>query len=614
MTRLVSLREEILRKTEGTPDKDGAYLWAADLLQNAPLAPLPSFRLAVLRSFTIEPLIEVLKVKFFLEGFRLELFVSEFNQYEQEILSDESRLYRFKPQAIFLAVRLEEMVPRVFTEYAQLSGDEIRAIRSEVVQRVSGWLEQIGRCSSPGSVLLSNFMVPAIGSQGHYDTQTAAGQISVVRALNADLVGLKERFSHVTLFDLDLLASRIGKEQFCDPLQMYRMSNPYRLQAYALYGEHLLSHLRALQGHRRKCLVLDLDNTLWGGTIGEDGMSGVLLSDTYPGNCFKDFQRAVLQLSHRGILLAINSKNDPGEALELFRSHPDMVLKEKDFSSIRINWRDKADNLRDIAEELNVGLDALVFVDDSPAECERIRQACPEVRVVQLPAQKHLYRTAIENLGCFEQLTLTEEDRNRGRMYQAQAQRQGLASRCGTLEDFYASIRMRGLLHRNNRSHIPRIAQMTQKTNQFNLTARRCTEGEISQEMDRSWVYSLEIEDRFGDNGIVAAAVVTPDPGGREWVIGHFLMSCRVVMRTIEETLLAEISEDARSSGAERLVGRYAPSGKNQMVKEFYPQRNFSNRPTDLSGCAEYVFDLTGKERLKPSPWIQLTREAPIHR
>lgn len=614
MTASPELREKVLRMVRHAPDSDAAYLQAADLLQaeGHALERLPALRLAVLRSFTIEPLAEVLKVKLFLEGYRLELFLGEFNQVEQEILSPSSRLHRFKPEVIFLAVRLEELAPRLLAEYPRLSPQELRQAQDEILTRVSGWVERIGEYSS-SSVLLSNFLVPARGGQGICGTQTGEGHVSAVRALNAGLVRLRERFPALHLFDLEHLASRIGKDNFCDPLQMYRMSNPYRLGAYAAYGERILSHIGALRGQRRKCLVLDLDNTLWGGTVGEDGPGGVVLSDAYPGNCFKDFQKALLELSHRGILLAVNSKNNREEALEMFRSHPEMVLRVGDFSAMRINWEDKARNLREIALELNLGLDSLVFMDDSPAECERIRQACPEVLVVQLPGQKHLYRSTLEDLSCFEQLTLTEEDKARGKLYQERGRRQQLASECRTLEDFYASLEMRGALHKNNRLHIPRIAQMTQKTNQFNLTTRRWSEAEIARFMDQGAVYSLQIEDRFGDNGVVAVAVVTPRSDGREWAIDGFLMSCRVVMRTIEDTLLARVAEEAGAAGVRRLSGWYLPTPKNGMVKDFYPARGFEPRAADPSGGVEYVIELSGGAgELRPSPWIGLTREAEI--
>lgn len=564
MADLTGLREKVLRIVGPAPDDDGAYVQAADLLQDANLQSLPPLKLAILRSFTIEPLLEPLKVKTFLEDFHLETFLSEFNQVAQEVLSPDSNLYKFGPQAILLAVRLEEIGPNG-------------------VETISGWLEQISkRTNAP--VIVPNFPgnPPA----------------------NAQLQKLKDRFSQLSIFDLDGLASKFGKDRFLDPVQMARMSNPYRLNIYPAYADALMAQLKTLLGPRRKCLVLDLDNTLWEGILGEDGPAGVRM--------FTDFQKSLLELSEKGVLLAVNSKNNRDEALQLLRSHPGMVLKENHFSALRINWNDKADNLKEIARELNIGLDALVFADDSPAECERVRQACPEVLVVPLPSERERYRSVVENLGCFQQAALTAEDKNRTEMYQAQAERKKAADQSGSLEDFYASLQMKGTLWRNNRTQILRIAQMTQKTNQFNLTTRRHTEEEIGQLMERGSVYSLQVEDRFGDNGIIAVAVVVPSADGKEWMINNLLMSCRVVMRTIEETLLAEIAADAKEAGAKKLSGRYIPTPKNGMVKEFYPQRGFTAQPGGGQGT-HYLLELEGNPLPKPSPWVKLTRaEQPL--
>lgn len=601
----VAVREEIRRMIVGFPESDGAYVRAADLLDSVDVASLPGFRLAILRSFTIEPLVEVLKVKCFLEGVRVELFLSEFDQYQQELIDPTSRLYQFKPDVTFVAVRLEDLCPTLFNEYARLTPAERTGLRGELLQAIAGWIDCLGRHGA-GNVLLSNFLVPMEGAQGLYDTQVSDGQVSVIRALNAELVALRDRFPQLALFDLELLAGNVGKRTFCDPVQWYRMSNPYRLSAYPAYGEYLLRHLRALHGRQRKCLVLDLDDTLWGGMAGEEGMAGVTLSDTYPGNCFREFQQAILRLHDRGVILAVNSKNNPEDALEVIRHHPHMILREEHWSAIRINWKDKAENLYDIARELNLGLDALVFMDDSAAECERVRQACPEVLVVQLPKSWHAYRATVEGLSCFDQLSITAEDRLRGALYHGQAKRQALASQARTLEEFYTSLRMHGKMFRNESAHVPRIAQMTQKTNQFNLTTRRYQESEIVQFMRQGIVYSLQIQDQFGDNGIVATAIVAPRDEA-EWHIDTFLMSCRVIMRTIEECLLAQIVADARTQGAQRLVSRFVPTTKNRMVETFYGKRGFTVRARQGSGETAYVLDLAQGTLPHPSPWVTIT-------
>lgn len=608
-----ALTEQIRHLIERSSESDGAYVQAADLIGESAVASLPEVRLAILRSFTIEPLVEVLKVMGFLEGWSVQLFVSEFNQSQQEIVDPSSRLYQFKPDVTFVAVRLEELCPPLIQAYARLTLEERAGYQAEVLQTLASWIECLERHGA-GHVLVSNFLVPPEGAQGLYDTQTADGQVAIIRALNAGLVALRERFPQLHVFDLELLAGSVGKTKFLDPVQWYRMANPYRLSAYPAYGKYVLRHLKALLGRGRKCLVLDLDDTLWGGAIGEDGMTGVALSDTYPGNCFKEFQQALLQLFHRGILLAVNSKNNYDEGIAMIRSHPHMILREAHFSAVRINWNDKAENLVAIARELNLGLEALVVMDDSAVECARMREAYPEVLVIQLPSQPSGYCTLLDGLECFDQLTITAEDRARGQFYREQTKRHELAAQASTLEEFYASLQMRGTLYRNEPSQVPRIAQMTQKTNQFNLTTKRYTESQIAHAMQTGIVYSLQIEDRFGDNGVVAAAIVIPTEDGSEWVIENLLMSCRVLMRTIEDTLLAHIAEDGAAKGVPRLVGRYVPSGRNQIVKDFYRARGFASRACEGDGAHVYVFDVSRGSELRSSAWIRLTQEAALPR
>jgi FkbH-like protein len=599
------LKEKVTRIVDEAKSSDAAYIEASDLLEAASLQGLPPLQIAILRSFTIEPLIEVLRVKVFLEGYRLELFINEFNQYEQEILDSASRLYAFKADVVFIAVRLEELCPHFFHSFSSLGEKELEDLQGYILKKMLGWIEQM-REKNIRNIVLSNFLVPSALAQGLYDTQNVRGQVAWVRTLNQKLLELKERYSELTLLDVEHLAARVGKESFCDSLQFYRMSNPYSLSAYVPYGEFLLTHIRALLGRARKCLVLDLDDTLWGGLVGEEGVSGIILSDTFPGNTFKDFQKAVLNLYHRGVVLAINSKNNHEEAMTVIRSHPDMILREEHFSAIRINWNDKAENLSSIVQELKIGLDAFVFVDDSPVECARIRQAYPQVLVVQLPQQRHRYRETIERLSCFERLTITEEDRKRGQMYRQESQRTLAVSQAATLEEFYAELQMRGTLFRNDVSCIPRIAQMTQKINQFNLTTRRYAQADIERFMEQGTVYALGIEDRYGDNGVVAVAIVQPaqfDKG--TWVIDSFLMSCRVIMRTIEDTLLATIVQDARSSRVSKLVGFFVPSPRNKMVQNFYGHRGFTAGHGDSSE-KEYHLILENKDGPEPSKWIQL--------
>jgi FkbH-like protein len=325
----------------------------------------------------------------------------------------------------------------------------------------------------------------------------------------------------------------------------------------------------------RKCIVLDLDNSLWGGVVGEDGLEGLRLGQEGIGRAYVEFQMELLNLYRKGILLAVCSKNNPEDALAVIRRHPDMQLREENFAAIRINWEDKAANVRALAEELNIGLDSLVFIDDSPVERSRIRQAAPEVLVPDWPADPAEYKMALLRLSAshFYKLAITAEDTRRGDVYKAQAERRKLAESASSLEDFYRSLQMRAKIGLADSFTIPRIAQLSQKTNQFNLTTRRYTEAEIttlSHDPD-SAIWWLNLTDQFGPNGIVGVLILrrqSPDT----WLIDTFLLSCRVMGRTVEDAFLAVV---ARELGDVTLIGEFRPTSKNHPVRELYPRLGF---------------------------------------
>jgi FkbH-like protein len=342
--------------------------------------------------------------------------------------------------------------------------------------------------------------------------------------------------------------------------------------------------MRAVFGPPRKCLVLDLDGTLWGGTLGEEGLSGIKLGHTYPGNAFRRFQQMVLSLHRRGILLAIVSKNNDAEVADVFRAHPDMVLKTEHFSAMRINWRDKADNLLEIAEELNIGVDSLVFFDDSPAECARVRQLLPDVLTIQAPHDVLDYADAVVRSRAFERLTFTAEDRRRGAMYREQAERERAVPEATSLDAFLRGLRMAADIRPVDSFTLPRALELTQKTNQFNLTTRRYSARELAEAMnghDRA-AFSLRLTDRFGDNGIVGLAVVRGEIDTA--VIEALLLSCRIIGRGAETALLSFLAGWARKRCLRSLEGEYIPTPKNAPAADCYARHGFVQVGTTATG------------------------------
>lgn len=606
--RLQTLRE--LEQSLRAEPSLTAFLSVAGALGDLDLSDLPAkeLRLFLLRSATLEQVIPVLQAKAFLLGMRLKTAIGGFNQYQQEVLDPDSALYAHAPNVIILAVRLADLAPELVSDYPALTRDEAAAAAARVLRTMADLIRTM-RSRTTATVLVQNFEVPAFPAYGIFDAQMAGGQGEVIRDLNRSLQSICRESAGVYLIDYDGLTGRHGKQPWTD-LRLQHMAsiavNPQLLPALA---DEYLRYLIPAAGLTRKCLVLDMDNTLWGGIIGEDGMHGIALGADYPGNAFVAFQRAVLNLYRRGVILAVCSKNNPTDALEVLEQHPHTVLRKEHFAAMRINWVDKASNIRQLARELNIGLDSLVFLDDNPAEVAQVTQELPEVLAYRLPKEEpERYAEFLAGLPLFDVLTLTDEDRRRGEEYRQQSLRRELEESCTSLDDYYARLEMVARVSPAAEEIIPRIAQLTQKTNQFNLTTRRYTEQEIRANVAAgAWhVYALELDDRFGKNGWVAVGILRPAPGGEEVWIDTLLMSCRVMSRTVERTFVALLSDEARRLGCRRLMGEYIPTAKNPMVAGLYPSLGFE--PGAREGV--WVLDLQ-RQRVEPSPHIQVAWAVP---
>lgn len=343
------------------------------------------YRLAFLRSFTVEPLIPLLRTTAFTIGVDLDVHVGEFNAHAQELLDGESALYRFAPDAVILAVRTPDLAPELWRDAGALGGGDVEAVRRRVIGQFRQWLTAF-RSRSQAAVILHGLEQPVQPAAGVLDARAAQGQAETITQLNVELAGLAREFRGVYLLDYDALVARHGRLHWHDERRWLAVRLP-------IAGAHLLDLVREwmrflhpLTGRVAKALVVDLDNTLWGGVIGEDGMNGIRLGAEYPGAAFQELQRVMLDLHRRGVLLAICSKNNPDDAMEAIDRHPGMLVRREHFAAMRINWKDKAENLREIAGELNIGVDALAFIDDNPVERQQVRRALPDVAVIDLPA------------------------------------------------------------------------------------------------------------------------------------------------------------------------------------------------------------------------------------
>ena len=415
---------------------------------------------------------------------------------------------------------------------------------------------------------------PAIGI---LDWRDELGQTEMFAQINARLAAaVRTRYTNVYVVDEDRIQARSGKATATDPRLWLTARMPWSDGVLSGLAKEYLRYITPYAARNRKCIVLDLDNTLWGGVIGEDGLDGIQLGMDAPGNGFLAFQRELERLWRRGILLAISSKNNEEDVLPVFDQHDGMILRLSHFSTYRINWESKPNNIREIAKELNIGLDSLVFLDDSPVEQAKMRAELPQVLTPELPTDPAYFRNTLLDLDVFETLALTEEDRNRNQLYADQKARHEFETNAGSLDDYLAALEMVVDIEPANEQTLPRIAQLTNKTNQFNLTTRRYSEAQITDMLSGGCeVYSMRVIDRFGDNGLVGVGILKPIDV-QTWDLDTLLLSCRVMGRSIETAFIAFLADRVRQRGIRRLRAWYLPTAKNSPVKDCYRQHGFT--------------------------------------
>lgn len=569
-----------------------------------PHVRLTCSRVAVLRSFTIEPVVSIFRAAGLAAGLDLTIHVCPFNAYAPELLDPNSGLYAFQPDVAILAVQTRDVAPRLWDTWADLRDGEARAAVQEVVEAFRTWIETF-RVHSPAYLVVHGLETPAHPSHGLLDGHGECCQVEAIRQVNQEIRRIALQTSGVYYLDYDALIAQHGRLRWHDEQKWLTMRLPIAAANLAHLADEWLRFLHPLTGTVSKVLVTDLDNTLWGGVVGEDGTAGIQVGREYPGAAYLAVQRALRDLRHRGILLAVCSKNNASDALRVLDEHPEMLLRRDDFAAMRINWNDKSANLREIASELNVGTDALAFLDDSPVERSRVRAALPEVAVIELEEDPGTFARSLRQCARLDRLTLSSEDRDRHRMYVEQRERRQLANRAGSLEEFYRSLQQRVEIAPVSNETCARVAQLTQKTNQFNLTTKRYSDQQIqSLATAPGWrVYSVRVRDRFGDNGIVG--VVIANIQDTAWKIDTFLLSCRVIGRTVETAVLSFLVEKARRSGATSVEGSFVPTEKNAPAADFYPAHGFQK--TGSRGKST-LWSLTMQADLGQCPsWIELS-------
>ncbi len=545
-------------------------------------APARSARIAVLGTYTTSQLVPMIGLAVRRFGVEVELFEGDYAQHEQQLLDPGSTFYAFAPDYVVIAAH------EGATRLSRLEGDPESAVAAEALRWTSLW--RLARERAGCRIVQHLFAVRPEAPFGHLGTRLPGARDTMIHALNARLS--EEAGDDVLLVDCERLAAQVGKRHWFDDRYWHIAKQAVALGALPLLARQTAAVVAAGIGLSKKCIVLDLDNTLWGGVIGEDGVDGIAIGEGPEGEAFLAFQRFLLDLKATGILLAVCSKNNPADARLPFDQHPDMAVRLDDIVAFEAGWDHKPDVIRRIAADLGLGLDSLIFVDDSPFEREAVRRELPDVDVIVLPSDPSGYVRALSEYPLLESVRLTDDDRHRTAQYQARKRAKTEEAAISDLPTFWRSLDMRATIAPIDDLRISRVAQLIAKTNQYNLTTKRHSLDTL-QQMRRSsqWVhFYAALRDRFADHGVVAVVLAKEDDSVLE--IDTLLMSCRVIGRTLEQALLSRLCIEALDRGCTQLRGRYVPTAKIALANELFITNGFILVSENDDGSTDWHYDV----------------------
>ncbi len=536
------------------------------------LAPLTPFRLGLMGNGTLDLLVPALVASAARHGIALECIRAGYDQVIQDALDPDSAMNLARPDAVLVALDYRGLPLRLAPGDAEVAHAGVQSALDQIASVRAG-LRQHG-----GATCILQTLAPPV--------ETVFGQLD--RAVPGTMRWASDRFNREladavvggqdVLLDVAAIAETVGLSEWHSAEQYNIAKLPFNNRFVPLYADHVARLIGAMRGRSRRCLILDLDNTVWGGVIGDDGLEGIKVAQgDAVGEAHLSVQRLALALRDRGVVLAVSSKNDDDVARRPFREHPEMLLKENHFAVFQANWNDKATNIQAIADELALGVGSMVFLDDNPVERNLVRQHLPAVAVPELPSDPALYARTLSAAGYFESVTFSDEDRKRASYYENNARRVALQQQVGDLSAYLRSLDMEIVFAPFDEIGRSRISQLVNKSNQFNLTTRRYSETDVTDaERDpNTFTLQVRLADKFDDNGMISV-IVCRAAGPRAWEIDTWLMSCRVLGRGVERAVLHEILRAARERGIARLVGVYRPTDRNGMVRDHYRKLGFT--------------------------------------
>ena len=519
-------------------------------------------------------------------GYHFDLFEAEYNQVERQFLDPTSELYQFDADVIV-----------VFQSTHKL-GEHHSLLPAEQQQTLSddrlGFVASICEHPSLANKKIIYLNYPEIEDTifGSYATKVTSSLTYQVRKLNLELMNLSQQYPNLFICDIAGLQNKLGRDFMFAPNVYVSTEMILSVDALPYVASRVTDIICAIKGQFKKCLILDLDNTVWGGVIGDDGLEGIQLGHGLGiGKAFTEFQMWVKKLKQRGIIICVASKNNEETAKEPFEKHPDMVLKLDDIAVFQANWETKVDNIRTIQSILNIGFDSMVFLDDNPFERNMVRENIPGITVPELPVDPGEYLEYLYSLNLFETASYSNADKDRTKQYQVEAKRVSLSKTFTNEADFLKSLNMISTVSGFTKFNTPRVAQLSQRSNQFNLRTVRYTEADITAlaEDPDAIDLSFTLEDKFGDNGLIAVIIMKKQDADTLFVDTWF-MSCRVLKRGMENFTLNTMVERAKAAGYHRIIGEYLPTAKNKMVEQHYPGLGFTK--VEGTETAQYVLDV----------------------
>ncbi len=547
-------------------------------------------KVAVLGNHTTTFFVKSLEFQLKIAGFEPEIFESNYDQIDITIIDKDSDLYEFDPEIVIVFESTLKLKDKFYAEISNSSRSEFYKNEIETIKNRVSTLRNHG---SKTKIVYFSYELIDDELYGNIFSKISHSFYNNVWKLNNELISFSENEPDFYVFDINKYLK--GISNYRDWTANINSDLHYSIDTFARISHYLTQFLKAFKGSFKKCLILDLDNTTWGGIIGDDGLENIQIGSLGIGKAFTKLQKWAKHLKNRGVILAVCSKNNEDIAKEPFEKHSEMILRLDDISIFVANWKNKADNIRYIQEVLNIGFDSMVFLDDNPAERAIVKDSLPDVIVPELPEDPAYYLPYLESLNLFETVSYSENDKDRTAQYQQEAKRKQLITSVTNMDEYLKSLEMKGIISPFNNDDVPRIAQLTQRSNQFNLRTKRYTENDIVEFMnsDNYLTYTVKLKDKFGDYGLISV-IILEKKNNNAFFIDTWIMSCRVLKREVEHFVLNRIVEDVKNKGLSSITGEYLSTPKNKLVADLLDKLSFNKVNNDYN----YTLELENYKKL----------------